>query len=409
MTDHDPEALELRALQRQLDDAFETTRPRPDFGDELWLRVRSSRPAPRRLRDALAGLWQGVRELPAVPAAATALVLVVAIGTAIFVVGGFGHGGGGVATTNGSTAGGGQGFSGPMGGQDASNRFGRLPSPVFATPSKTSTPAQYTPAGSGTDYAGPVRYVWSGTFDLKITAAPVYRYREPSPADADAFATALGGVLQERPGGFLGAYKASDYTLKVRGTTSSPPSSPAYFIFSGLNMPAVEAAGGQDALADVFLAQHGLQPQWRYAIMVDSSGDPTRVVYQRQFEVPDYGPAYLVDYNANRYGLEVDLSANRPVVVSGMLPTGLDVARYPIANPASAIQSVVSSFAADPTGTPAPPAQLNHAELVYVLVPATDHGFYEPAYLFTGTVDVGGKTYTRRVLVPAVDPSQRTP
>ena len=39
--------LELQALERQLDDAFETTRPRPGFEDELWLRMQSARPAPR--------------------------------------------------------------------------------------------------------------------------------------------------------------------------------------------------------------------------------------------------------------------------------------------------------------------------------------------------------------------------
>jgi hypothetical protein len=43
-----------------------------------------------------------------------------------------------------------------------------------------------------------------------------------------------------------------------------------------------------------------------------------------------------------------------------------------------------------------------------VLVPAGDHSFYEPAYLFNGTAQVGGKMYTKRVLLPAVDPSQRS-
>ena len=71
------EDLELQALQRQLDDAFETTRPRRGFEDELWVRMQASRPATNRLRDALAGLIQGIREVPAVPAAAVAAALVV--------------------------------------------------------------------------------------------------------------------------------------------------------------------------------------------------------------------------------------------------------------------------------------------------------------------------------------------
>ena len=37
--------LELAALQRQLDDAFETTRPRTGFEDELWTRMQAHRPA----------------------------------------------------------------------------------------------------------------------------------------------------------------------------------------------------------------------------------------------------------------------------------------------------------------------------------------------------------------------------
>ena len=46
----EPEDLELEALQRQLDDAFETTRPRAGFEDELWTRMQSRRPAGTRLR-----------------------------------------------------------------------------------------------------------------------------------------------------------------------------------------------------------------------------------------------------------------------------------------------------------------------------------------------------------------------
>ena len=46
----EPEDLELEALQRQLDDAFDTTRPRVGFEDELWTRMQASRPAGSRLR-----------------------------------------------------------------------------------------------------------------------------------------------------------------------------------------------------------------------------------------------------------------------------------------------------------------------------------------------------------------------
>jgi len=43
------------------------------------------------------------------------------------------------------------------------------------------------------------------------------------------------------------------------------------------------------------------------------------------------------------------------------------------------------------------------------LVPAGDHSFYEPAFFFSGEYQMNGQTLTKRVLVPAVDPSQRNP
>jgi hypothetical protein len=398
----DGEELELQALERQLDDAFQTTRPRPDFEDELWLRVQSSRPAPRRLRDAMAAFWNGVREVPAVPATATALVLIVALGVGIFALNGLGRGGGGATSSGAERA------AAPAAGQYFAGNFGKLPSPVFSSAPKSTAPGANSSVPQGTDYAGPVQLTWTGTFDFHLTTAPVFRYREPSSSDADQFASALGAVLRGRPSGFLGMYAAADYTLKVRGTVTSPPSSPAYFIFSGLNLPPIDAAGGPQDLADVFLAQHSLQPQWQYTVGVDSTGDPVKVVYQRQFDVPGYGPAYLIDVNANRYGLEVDLSGNRPVLASGVLPTSLDIANYNVIGSADAIRTATGSGAPS-SDAAAPVAKLDQAELVYVLVPAGDHSFYEPAFLFTGAVQAGGQSYTKHVLVPAVDPSQRNP
>jgi hypothetical protein len=61
------------------------------------------------------------------------------------------------------------------------------------------------------------------------------------------------------------------------------------------------------------------------------------------------------------------------------------------------------------TGPAAPAVVLTQAELVYVLVPAGGRSYYEPAFMFSGTVKINGSTLTKRVLVPAVDPSQRTP
>jgi len=397
------EDLELQALQRQLDDAFETTRPRHGFEDELWLRMQSSRPARSRLRDAWAGFWQGIRAVPAVPAAAVAVGLVVVIGVVLVGYSGLLHSGGSTATSAGG------GFQGPQSNQYAGD-FGRLPAPVVAGQKTGGATSASAPASAG-DYVGPAQLTWTGHLDLAFTVAPVFRYHEPSTNTADQFASALGAPLHGRPEGFLGMYETSDYTLKVRGTVQSPPSSPAYFIFSNLSMPAVEAAGAGPAdLASVFLAEHGLVPQWDYTTAVDSSGDPVKVFYQREFNLPGGTTAYLVNMNGDRYGIEVDLSNNRPVLVSGMLPVSMDRANYQIVSSDQAVRAALGGSQPVPvTGTPAPAVQLTQAELVYVLVPAGDHSFYEPAFMFSGTVKINGSTLTKRVLVPAVDPSQRTP
>ncbi|HKW59049.1 MAG TPA: hypothetical protein VJR46_04775 [Candidatus Dormibacteraeota bacterium] len=395
MNDQNDE-LELQALQRELDDAFATTRPRRNYEDELWLALQQLRPASSRL----AGFLGVFRNVPMVPAAAVAATLVVVIGVGLLAYSGVGRGPSGASTAMSNGAG-----QSRIPADLAQGAFGKLPSPVF-TPGKTTGGGVTAPTTA--NYAAAIQYVWAGTVTVGATTARVYRYREPSADVADQFASGLSAVLRDRPPGFLGSYSAATYTLKVRGTVQSPPSSPAFFIFSSLSMPPIEAAGASQAdLATMFLAAHRLIPDWPYAVSVDSSGDPVKVRYARQFDVPGYGPSYLVDANGDPYGLEVDLSANRPVLASGLLPLSLDGADYNIVSPSQAVMPALAPpSVAGPT--PPPTAILTRAELVYVLVPAGDHSFYEPAYLYTGTFQVKGQTYTAHLLMPAVDPSQRT-
>ena len=56
----DEEDLELQALQRQLDDAFQTTRPRRGFEDHLWAELQVRRPWWQRVRGTFAGMLDAV-------------------------------------------------------------------------------------------------------------------------------------------------------------------------------------------------------------------------------------------------------------------------------------------------------------------------------------------------------------
>ena len=405
MSEHE-EDVELHALSRQLDDAFETTRPRAGFEDELWTRMQARRPTGTRLRDALAALVQAIREVPAVPLAGVAAVLVVVLGIGLFAYSGLGRPRGAA-----TSAGGAGGAEGPMAGQ-LSGAYGRLPAPTVPTAGRPgATGPGPVKAAAAPEYTGPVQLTWTGKLDLATSTVPVFRYQEPTTTTADQFAASLGAVLRSRPGGLLGSYSATDYTLEVRGTVKSPPSSPAYFIYSAPEMPPIDAAGAApEDIASFFLAAHSLTPTWSYTVAVDASGNPVRVELQRQFQVAGYGTAYLVDMQGNPYGMEVDVNGSSVVHVAGILPVTLESANYPIISADAAVRAATGTGAPVPvTGSPAPAVKLTDAALGYVLVPAGDHSFYEPVFVFSGTFQLGGKTYTKHVVVPAVDPSQLSP
>jgi hypothetical protein len=398
------EDLELEALQRQLDDAFETTRPRPGFEDELWKRMQARRPAGTRLRDMWQGLTQGLREVPAVPAAAVAVLLVVLIGAGIFTFSGFHLGGG-----SGSAALSEAPNRAVAGSLTAPGAFGRLPSPVLERSIGAAVgPVQpsSSQAAPGAAYAGPVAVTWTGKLTLNMSAAPVFRYQEPSTNTADQFATSLGAILVSRPAGYLGSYDTTDFNVRVRGSIQSPPSEPTFVILPIASVTPGEAAGGPVDMALVFLAEHSLAPSWQYTSNSVVDGDVAKVTLYRQFGVSGYGFAYLVDGGGQRYGLEVDLKGSTPASATGPLPLSLDTASYPIISADEAVRSALASSTAAGAGVPT--ATLTTAELVYSLVVAGDHSFYEPSILFSGTFTVDGATYVKRVLVPAVDPSQRS-
>jgi len=402
----DEEDLETKALQRQLDDAFQTTRPRRGFEDELWSKIQARRPWWHTAGAFFAAIVGGVRRVPPAPAAAVALLLVLVLG--IGLLGSLGHrGGAGGAATSLS-----QGVQ--RGGQynPVAGDFGRLPAPFLLAgsgvndavpPKEVSIAPRQT--GANTLYFGPANLVWAGQLNVAVSTAPVYRFQAPSTDDANNFATSIGAAAQ--PGqadlSILGSYSSPDFTLTVAYGTRVPNREPFYFLTPTAN----GSAPGSTApdIAGAYLSTHRLTPIWPSSVVVDQSG--SRVQLLRQFEVAGVGPVFLVDGVGDRYGLDVHVNGNDVVQVAGPMPLSAPSAGYRII---SAGQAVQSALASPPSGvdriTPTPTVMLTSAELVYALVWAGDHSFYEPAYLFSGTFSYNGTTYTKRVLVPAVDPSQ---
>jgi hypothetical protein len=319
---------------------------------------------------------------------------VVAIGVGILRSGGFGGGAG--STT--SLSQGGSVYAPAQAPYRPQTAFGPLPVPG-------------PPRSAGQDTAtspGAASYTWTGHLNLGITTAPVFRYFEPSAATADQFAASLGASLVSRSGNYLGHYASTGLQVQVRGSNQVPPLEPFFNLIPAAHASPSSGIAPLD-VANSYLGALSLAPAWPYTIATDTSGGVTRVRYLRQFDVPSYGPAYLVDSSGDSYGLEVDVKGGQPVVVAGPLPLGLDSANYPIISADQAVSMALATQTA-PAGAPnTVSVQLDKAELVYVLVVAGDHSFYEPAILLSGTFGVNGQSYTKHVLIPAVDPSQRTP
>jgi hypothetical protein len=404
------EDLDLLALQRQLDDAFQTTRPRPAFEDELWLRMQSRRPMWSRFREGLAGLIEGMREAPAIPSAAVAILLIVLVGAGIFTMSGLRFGGAGstrlsagsVTTDH---------FGGPV--PNAASEFGTLPAPSLVPGASRTAPsvgsatnarlAGSVPASPNAIYFGPATLTWAGHLNVSATALPVFRYEEPSVDATGQFAVSLGAAPaaaapQPAPG-VLGTYSGDNFTLVVIGSVAQPPQEASFRLS---DVKSASAGGDPVAVATAYLAAHSLIPTWPYQAEVQTFGPTVHVTFLRAFDVPAQGPASLIDGVGDRYGIEVDLAARpAPVVETGPLPLSLASVDYPIITADQAVRSALASS----DSSSARAVRLTSAELVYALVVAGDHSFYEPAFLFSGTFTDQGTTYVKRVLVPAVAPA----
>ena len=88
-------------------------------------------------------------------------------------------------------------------------------------------------------------------------------------------------------------------------------------------------------------------------------------------------------------------------------PLNLDTASYQLITESQAVQLAVASPASgSQVISPTPVVALDQVELVYALAFSGGEGYYEPAYLFSGSFQYQGQTLVKRVLVPAVDPAQ---
>jgi hypothetical protein len=400
------EDLELEALQRELDHAFATTRPRRGFEDELWLWMQARRPLWTRLRDAIGSMGALFREAPAIPLGAVAVLLVVVIGAGILLNSGLRLS----PSHSSSAAGVAQAPDLALGGE-----FGKLPTPVLhpgLVDQGVPAPAAYAPpqpaaALASNLYFGPATLRWTGQMPSLPATGIVFRYAEPGVGAADQFAASIGGSVTKQAAGpgLPGTYSGQSFTVSIRGTVPQLPREP-YFVLmpSGYSATSVD----EQAAATSFLDHFNLEPTWPNTLDAQGSPEQARVILQRYFATTN-GPAYLVDWIGEKYGIEVDISNRQVRAVSGPLPLSLDGANYRLISNDDAVRAALASAPASSQGIqPVPTVDLNKVELVYSLAVSNGQGFYEPAYLFSGTFEYNGQTYTKRVLIPLVDPSLRS-
>src|SRR6266705_2089569 len=379
----DKEDLELQALQRELDDAFATTRPRRGYEDELWLRMQARRPLWTRLRDAIGSVGALFREAPAIPLGAVAVLLVVVIGAGILVNSGLR-----LSPTHSSYA---QGAQAP---DLALSEFGKLPTPALhpglvPAPVSNGPSTSYSAALDQSNlYFGPATLRWTGQMPLQSVQAAIYRYAEPGASLADQFAASIGASSdkQVRSGtGFLGTYSGQAFILTPTSTVTA------------------SGADSRDAAA-AFLGRYSLVPSWPNEVKVQQSNGHVLVQYLRSFQLPGGGVAYLVHWIGQRYGASVDINNGGITAASGPLPLNLDATTYRLISNDEAVRMALGSPPASSQAIqPVPAVDLKSVELVYALAFAGGQGYYEPAYLFSGTFSYNGQTYTKRVLVPLVD------
>lgn len=351
MADEDPE------LQRRLDLMFGSARPRPGFEEELWHRIEGRRP-----------WWQRLATVsrPALrfaPALAGLLVVVVGGGILLNLRGG---GGSSTGVTSSSYSEG-----GAQPGRPAA--FGRLPAPSGGAllPNSAAPAGSAAPALKSTDLAGSA-YGFTGQLPVLQPSLPVLRYQEPSPSSLAALAQS-----QKRRTGL---------DVKATGSRAETGEEPRFHLIAVAGSPELPTL---QATADAFVLGHGLTPSFPFQVTITPGG--TSVLYARQFAGPS-GPVSQVRSDGTPAGLVLEFRGGAVAAVQGPFDLPLDTSPYPILGPADAL----AAAGVHSTPVTGPQTVLDTARLVYVAVPSSGYGYFQPMLLLSGS--------GIRVMVPLVSP-----
>jgi hypothetical protein len=383
-------------LERQLESAFRSTRPRRSFEDELWRNLQRRRPLSEKL-----GAWLG--GVPWIPALATVSALAVAVFGFVFLLGDVGPRGG--ASSSGAAPA--EKQSQQQTAADARSGATAASSPPLLAP-KAFGPVPPVPATITTAYTGGLDLTLSAPLPGLPGNLPIYRYTEPTSADSAAFAGSRGAAqpgLAPEGGTAPGArFSGSSTDITVLGSDAKNLVGPTYIINStrAAASPSSAATLTDDQAAQIataHLRQLNL-PASDTPTVRNSGPAGVQVLYPSQVDGGS-GPVAEVDAQGRPVFTQVSLRGDGQVFqVSGPLPGPLPASMYTTASTATLRQLPNA-----PTGSARARADLSSARLVYVAVPASGGGYLAPAILFTGTFQADGRSYEVAVIVSAIDPS----
>jgi len=90
---------------------------------------------------------------------------------------------------------------------------------------------------------------------------------------------------------------------------------------------------------------------------------------------------------------------------SGPVPLDIRLANHALAGMDGLVALARAPEARSDSQGPIPEVVLDSAQLVYVVASDGAYGYFEPAVMFSGQFAQGGVRYEKRVIVPALDPS----